>query len=159
MTCVAIVSKPRKPELAQLLPELIDWLRRHNYNPLLDCEGAGYSDAAPAGNRAARPAHKPPPAVVLGGDGTLLSVARIFAATSTPILSVNLGSLGFLTEVRLADLYTTLESWCENCHTLDARTMLHSEVVRDGSTVKVFEALNEVVVSKGDIVRMGEFAV
>ena len=159
MTCVAIVSKPRKQELAQLLPELIAWLRQHNYKPLLDCEGAGYTDAAPAVDRSDMPAHKPQLVIVLGGDGTLLSVARIFAATGTPILSVNLGSLGFLTEVRLADLYTTLESWCDNCHTLDARTMLHAEVVRDGSPVKVFEALNEVVVSKGDIARMGEFAV
>ena len=159
MTCVAIVSKPRKPELSQLLPELIDWLRKHDYDPLLDCEGAGYTDAAPAVDRSDLPAHKPQLVIVLGGDGTLLSVARIFAATGTPILSVNLGSLGFLTEVRLADLYTTLESWCENCHTLDPRAMLHSEVVRDGSPVKIFEALNEVVVSKGDIARMGEFAV
>jgi NAD+ kinase len=159
MTCVAIVSKPRKQELAQLLPELIDWLRKHNYNPLLDREGACYTDAAPAVDRSDMPAHKPQLVIVLGGDGTLLSVARIFAATGTPILSVNLGSLGFLTEVRLGDLYTTLESWCDNCHTLDPRIMLHSEVVRDGSTVKAFEALNEVVVSKGDIARMGEFAV
>jgi len=159
MTCVAIVSKPRKQELVQLLPELIDWLCKHNFKPLLDCEGATYTDAAPGVDRADLPAHKPQLVIVLGGDGTLLSVARIFAATGTPILSVNLGSLGFLTEVRLADLYTTLESWCENCHTLDARAMLHSEVVRDGSPVKVFEALNEVVVSKGDIARMGEFAV
>jgi NAD+ kinase len=159
MTCVAIVSKPRKQELAQLLPELIDWLCKHNYKPLLDLEGASYTDAAPAVDRADLPAHKPQLVIVLGGDGTLLSVARIFAATGTPILSVNLGSLGFLTEVRLGELYPTLESWCENCHTLDARTMLHSEVVRDGATVKVFEALNEVVVSKGDIARMGEFAV
>jgi NAD+ kinase len=159
MTCVAIVSKPRKQELVQLLPELIDWLCKHNYKPLLDLEGASYTDAAPAVDRSDLPAHKPQLVIVLGGDGTLLSVARIFAATGTPILSVNLGSLGFLTEVRLADLYTTLESWCENCHTLDARAMLHSEVVRDGSLVKVFEALNEVVVSKGDIARMGEFAV
>jgi len=159
MTCVAIVSKPRKPELAQLLPELIDWLCKHNYKPLLDLEGASYTDAAPAVDRSDLPTHKPQLVIVLGGDGTLLSVARIFAATDTPILSVNLGSLGFLTEVRLADLYTTLESWCENCHTLDARAMLHSEIVRDGSPVKVFEALNEVVVSKGDIARMGEFAV
>ncbi len=159
MTCVAIVCKPRKQELTQLLPELIAWLRQHDYEPLLDCEGAGYTDSAPAVDRSDMPAHKPQLVIVLGGDGTLLSVARIFAATGTPILSVNLGSLGFLTEVRLADLYTTLESWCENCHTLDARTMLHSEVVRDGSPVKVFEALNEVVVSKGDIARMGEFAV
>lgn len=159
MTCVAIVSKPRKQELVQLLPELIDWLRKHNYKPLLDCEGASYTDAAPAVDRSDLPAHEPQLVVVLGGDGTLLSVARIFAATGTPILSVNLGSLGFLTEVRLGALYETLESWCENCHTLDARTMLHSEVIRDGSTVKAFEALNEVVVSKGDIARMGEFAV
>jgi NAD+ kinase len=159
MICVAIVSKPRRQELAQLLPELIGWLRKHDYEPLLDCEGAGYTDSAPAVDRADLPAHKPQLVIVLGGDGTLLSVARIFAATGTPILSVNLGFLGFLTEVRLADLYTTLESWCDNCHTLDSRIMLHAEVVRDGEPVKAFEALNEVVVSKGDIARMGEFAV
>lgn len=159
MTCVAIVSKPRKPELAQLLPELIDWLRKNNYDPLLDHEGACYTQAAPAVDRTELPSHKPDLVIVLGGDGTLLSVARIFAATGTPILSVNLGSLGFLTEVRLGDLYTTLAGWCDNCHTLDARAMLHSEVLRDGAVVRTFEALNEVVVSKGDIARMGEFAV
>lgn len=159
MTCVAIVSKPRKQELVQLLPELIDWLRKHDYTPLLDCEGATYTDSAPAVDRSDMPAHHPNLVIVLGGDGTLLSVARIFAATGTPILSVNLGSLGFLTEVRLGDLYPTLESWCDNCHTLDARAMLHAEVLRDNSVVKTYEALNEVVVSKGDIARMGDFAV
>src|SRR6201996_6863862 len=159
MICVAIVSKPRKPELAHLLPELIEWLRKNDYDPLLDHEGACYTEAASSVERSELPEHNPQLVIVLGGDGTLLSVARIFAATGTPILSVNLGSLGFLTEVRLADLYTTLESWCENCHTLDTRNMLHSEVLRDGEVVKTFEALNEVVVSKGDIARMGEFAV
>src|SRR5215469_6716097 len=159
MTCVAIVSKPRKQELVHLLPELIDWLRRHDYDPLLDREGACYTQLAPAVDRTDLPAHQPSLVIVLGGDGTLLSVARIFAATGTPILSVNLGFLGFLTEVRLADLYTTLESWCDDCHSLDARIMLHAEVFRDGAPVKTFEALNEVVVSKGDIARMGDFAV
>jgi len=159
MICVAIVSKPRRPELTQLLPELIGWLRKHDYEPLLDSEGACYTNTAPAVDRTELPAHKPQLVIVLGGDGTLLSVARIFAATGTPILSVNLGFLGFLTEVRLADLYATLESWCDNCHTLDARNMLHAEVFRDGAPVKAFEALNEVVVSKGDIARMGDFAV
>src|SRR5258708_26136245 len=143
MPCVATVSKPQKQELTQLLPELIGWLRKHDYQPMLDYEGATYTDAAPAVDRSDLPAHNPKLVIVLGGDGTLLSVARIFAATGTPILSVNLGFLGFLTEVRLPDLSTTLESWCDNCHSLDARAMLHSEVVRDGLPVKAFEALNE----------------
>ncbi len=75
--------------------------------------------------------------IVLGGDGTLLSVARIFATTGTPILGVNLGFLGFLTEIRLADLYPTLESWCDDCHKLDARAMLHAALWRDGSECRV----------------------
>jgi NAD+ kinase len=97
--------------------------------------------------------------IVLGGDGTLLSVARTFAATGTPILSVNLGSLGFLTEVRLADLYSTLLGWCEDCHQIDERAMLHAELWRGGRLLASHEALNEIVVSKGDIARMGDFTV
>jgi NAD+ kinase len=105
------------------------------------------------------PAWKPELVIVLGGDGTLLAAARVFASTSTPILSVNLGYLGFLTEVRLADLYSTLESWCRGCHDLDERAMLHAELWRAGTEHSSYEALNEIVVSKGDIARMGEFAV
>jgi NAD+ kinase len=77
----------------------------------------------------------------------------------TPILSVNLGFLGFLTEVRLGDLYATLENWCAGCHTLDERAMLHAALWRQGVELASFDALNEVVVSKGDIARMGDFAV
>jgi len=159
MVRVAIVCKPRKKELALLLPELIAWLCRHGYEPLLDLEGGEYTLAAPAVDRAQMPSLAPGLVIVLGGDGTLLSVARTFAATGTPILSVNLGSLGFLTEVRLADLYATLEGWRTDCHVLDARAMLHAELWREGNLLSSFRALNEVVVSKGDIARMGDFAV
>ncbi len=159
MTRVAIVCKPHKEELAELLPELIDWLREHGYEPLLDRVGGTYTQNAPVVDRTDMPQHDPALVIVLGGDGTLLSVGRIFAATGTPILSVNLGFLGFLTEVRLQDLYPTLESWCADCHTLDARTMLHAAVWREGVEVTSYEALNEVVVSKGDIARMGDFTV
>jgi len=127
--------------------------------PLLDCEGGEYTAEAPSVDRAAMPEQAPELVIVLGGDGTLLSVARIFAATGTPILGVNLGSLGFLTEVRLADLYATLEGWCGGRHEVDARAMLHAELWREGALSCSFEALNEVVVSKGDIARMGDFAV
>jgi NAD+ kinase len=86
-------------------------------------------------------------------------VARLFAWTGVPILGVNLGYLGFLTEVRLADLYATLECWNSGCHDLDRRAMLHAEVWRSEQLLGSFEALNEVVVSKGDIARMGDFGV
>jgi NAD+ kinase len=141
------------------LPELIAWLQDRGYEALLDLEGGQYTAAAPAMDRAEMPKWEPGLVVVLGGDGTLLSVARIFAASGTPILSVNLGFLGFLTEVRLGDLYSTLEGWCNDCHVLDARVMLHAALWREGEIHSSFEALNDVVVSKGDIARMGDFAV
>jgi NAD+ kinase len=159
MRYVAIVCKQQKKELARILPELIAWLRQHSYEPMLDREGGCYTEDAPAIDRAAMPGIEPELVIVLGGDGTLLSVARIFAATDTPILGMNLGFLGFLTEVRLADLYPTLEGWCAGRHDLDARVMLRAELWRDGAFASSFEALNEVVVSKGDIARMGDFAV
>jgi NAD+ kinase len=159
MIRVAIVCKPHKEELIRLLPELIAWLRQHNYEPLLDIEGGRYTAAATVVDRAEMPAWGPGLVIVLGGDGTLLSVARIFASSGTPILSVNLGFLGFLTEVRLADLYSTLQGWCIGCHVLDARGMLHASLWREGAVHSSYEALNEVVVSKGDIARMGDFSV
>lgn len=159
MNRVAIVCKPNKEELAVILPELVEWLKQHGYEPLLDCEGGVYCKAAKVVDRAQLPQLEPSLVIVLGGDGTLLAVARVFAATGTPILGVNLGFLGFLTEIRLADLYTTLESWCSDCHTLDSRAMLHAAMWRDGQEVGNYRALNEIVVSKGDIARMGDFAV
>jgi NAD+ kinase len=159
MIRVAIVCKPQKEELVRLLPELLEWLRAHSFDPVLDFESGKYVPSEAAFDRAELPALKPALVIVLGGDGTLLSVARIFAATGTPILSVNLGYLGFLTEVRLADLYSTLGGWCDGCHELDSRSMLHAELWREGELVSCYDALNDVVVSKGDIARMGEFTV
>jgi NAD+ kinase len=159
MVRVAIVSKPQREELTRLLPELIVWLHDRGYEPLLDEESGKYTSAGPVVDRAQMPARAPGLVIVLGGDGTLLSVARIFAATGTPILSVNLGFLGFLTEVRLNDLYATLDGWCKDCYEIDQRAMLHAEIWREGAEHANFEALNDVVVSKGDIARMGEFSV
>jgi NAD+ kinase len=174
MKRIAIVSKPLKEELVRLLPELVAWLRGRGFEPVLDRESASYLVGAAEAEKAISgslvggvefrdrpdlPASTPALVVVLGGDGTLLAVGRIFAEHGTPILSVNLGSLGFLTEVRLSSLYPTLAGWCDNCCTIDARTMLHAELWRDGVCIQSFEAVNDIVLSKGSISRMGEYAV
>src|SRR5512135_2435533 len=159
MPRVAIVCRPHKEEIPRLLPELIAWLGKRGFEAIVDPVGGACTALVPTVEHADMPGFSPDLVIVLGGDGTLLSVARIFAASGTPILGVNLGYLGFLTEIRLADLYTTLEGWCANCHSIEERAMLHVEVWRDGEPCSSHEGLNEAVVSKADMARMGDFAV
>ena len=164
MLLAAIISKPQKPELAGILSDLIAWLEVHHYTYLLDPESASYlphlaASGHPGIDRADLLQHNPNLVIVLGGDGTLLAAARAFARTTTPILSVNLGSLGFLTEVPLADLYTTLQAWCDNCADIEVRSMMHAELYRNGQIHLQWDALNDVVVSKGTIARMADFTI
>jgi NAD+ kinase len=159
MLQVAIISKPQKPELAGILRELIAWLEARHYSYLLDPDSAAYLVAPNPIQRVDLPKYKPNLVIVLGGDGTLLAAARAFARTTTPILSVNLGSLGFLTEIPLSDLYATLEAWCDNCAEIEVRSMMHAEHIRDGKVVQEWDALNDVVIAKGTIARMGDFSV
>ena len=154
----AIISKPQKPELAGILRELISWLEAHDYEPLLDTQSAAYLNRTGI-ERADLPKDKPNLVIVLGGDGTLLAAARAFAHSPAPILGVNLGSLGFLTEIPLADLYTALEAWCDNCASVEVRDMMHAELRRGGTVVRHWDALNDIVVSKGAIARMADFTV
>jgi len=159
MLQAAIISKPLKPELAGILRDLIAWLEARNYHYLLDPDSATYVSGVNPIPRVDLPKHKPNLVIVLGGDGTLLAAARAFARTTTPILSVNLGSLGFLTEIPLGELYPTLEAWCDNCAEIEIRSMMHAEIIRDGKTIQEWDALNDVVVAKGTIARMGDFSV
>ena len=159
MLQAAIISKPQKPELAGILRDLIAWLEARDYHYLLDPDSAAYVGGANPIARVDLPSYKPNVVIVLGGDGTLLAAARAFARTTTPILSVNLGSLGFLTEIPLSDLYPTLEAWCDNCAEVEVRSMMHAELVRDGEMLRQWDALNDVVVAKGTIARMGDFTV
>jgi NAD+ kinase len=159
MRRIAIISKPQKEELVTLLPELVLWLRTHGFEPILDPVSGNYAQEKNVVPRGEMPEQNPELVVVLGGDGTLLAAARVFAKTGIPIMSVNLGSLGFLTEVRLADIYSTLEGWCDNCCTIETRAMLHSELWRDGKIFIEHEALNDVVIAKGAIARMGNFTI
>jgi NAD+ kinase len=160
MPKAAIISKPQKPEMRQILPELTTWLATHGFDCIFDPETAEYLDKKSEGvAREDLPAQAPEIVISLGGDGTLLSAARAFALTDTPILGVNLGSLGFLTEVPLAELYETFRAWTEGNAIVDTRSLMHAQLFRDGKLFREWEALNDVVLAKGAIARMGEFAI
>jgi NAD+ kinase len=160
MPVAAIISKPQKPEMKDILPELLAWLESHEYAAVLDPESATYlGRQQSAVERSLMPEYKPEVVISLGGDGTLLSAARAFAKTGTPILGVNLGSLGFLTEVPLSDLYATLEAWRGGTAVLDSRSMMATELWREDSLFKRWDALNDVVIAKGAIARMGAFTI
>jgi NAD+ kinase len=159
MRTVAVISKPQKPDLAPILNELILWLRARGFDAILDPVSGTYIQNATIVPRHEMASHHPELVIVLGGDGTLLAAARVFAKSKVPILSVNLGSLGFLTEVRLSELFSNLEGWtCGQCH-IESRAMLHVDIIRDGQLFRSYEALNDIVVSKGAIARMGDFRV
>jgi NAD+ kinase len=149
-----IISKPSKPELAGIVPKLLDWFQQHRYQVVVDHETAAYAPSMQVMGRADMASRPLKFVVVLGGDGTLLSAARAVSKAAIPIVGVNLGSLGFLTEVPLDDLYKTLESIEQSCCNLETRSMLHCEVLRKGSRLAEFHALNDVVVGKGTIARL-----
>jgi len=156
---VAIISKPDRPELSAALPALEKWFQQHNYVVVVDQESAAYfsasnSNIVPRSEMAAR---SPGLALVLGGDGTLLSAARAVAKAGTLILGVNLGTLGFMTELPLADLYPALDAIEKGQYIVDDRSMLSCSLVRGGGIVATHTALNELVVSKSAIARLNHF--
>jgi NAD+ kinase len=154
---VAIISKPGRPELREFLPTLEKWLLQRNFSVVMDEESGIYfsaADAMPRGDLAKR---SPDLALVLGGDGTLLSAVRAIAKAGTLILGINLGTLGFLTEVALSDLFSSLDAVEQGHYIVDSRSMLNGSLIRSSGLVARHEALNEVVVSKGAIARLNYF--
>jgi NAD+ kinase len=151
---VGIVSKPHKPEVADIMPRLLQWLRAHNYDFIVDPETAPHAPDSPTVSRVEMSTRRLEFIIVLGGDGTLLSAARAVAKASIPILGINLGALGFLTEVPLEELYPTLDSIENGSCTIHQRSMVHCEVSRRGSVIASYDALNDVVVGKGTIARL-----
>lgn len=97
--------------------------------------------------------------VVLGGDGTLLSVARTLAPHNIPLIGVNLGRLGFLTDIPIGEVEATLKTMLDGSYTYDDRTLLDATVMRRRKKVFSTLALNDVVVSRGAMGSMIEFEV
>jgi NAD+ kinase len=149
----AIASKPAKPELADIVPQALRWLTTHGYRVYIDQQTAAYGTHEFVVPRSELASFRPEFVLVLGGDGTLLSAARAIGAAEIPLLAVNLGSLGFLTEVRLDDLYATLTAVVEGRCPVESRSLLDCRLLRDGNEIARYRALNDAVV-KSTVARL-----
>ena len=98
-------------------------------------------------------------AVVVGGDGTMLGIARQLARHDTPLVGINLGRLGFITDIGLGDFETALAPILAGEYDEEERTMLEGEVERDGKTIFASIALNDVIVSRGATAGMVELRI
>ncbi len=158
MKKIGILAK-NIPEALKAAKKLIAWLESRGKKVFVDHETAaalkmqGY-------NRAEIPALVEM-LIVLGGDGTLLSAARHVADahTDVPIFGVNLGSLGFMAEVSLDELYDNLEKAIAGRLENEERMMLSASVIRNGKRVARYRVLNDAVINKGALARMMELSI
>ncbi len=153
----AIISRPDRPELAQIVPGLLQWFKEHHYHVLVDAEIATYApgqEVVPRSKMALKPLDL---VVVLGGDGTLLSAARVTAAIDVPLLGVNLGSLGFLTEVPLQSLYPMLEAIAQGRAAVERRSLMQCELLRGEQVRGSYLVFNDAVVNKTTLARLNDY--
>jgi NAD+ kinase len=94
--------------------------------------------------------------IVMGGDGTLLHAARLIQGRTVPILGLNLGSLGFMTEITVEDFYSTLDDVLAGHFRTESRLKLTCRLYRDGAVVAEDEVLNDIVINKGALARMAD---
>ena len=163
ITRVGIVAKTRLAEAAGVVAELAGWLDARGLAAVFDTETAalvGLPPGRPTSTRDDLP-HQCDLIVLLGGDGTLIGMAGRIAAAGAdiPILGVNFGSLGFLTEITLPELYPSLESVLEGTARIDPRMMLRSRTLRGGAVFAERLALNDIVITNGALSRIIDLAV
>lgn len=147
-----IISKPRSDQAARVAPALAQWLSERGIGIRCDPETAGYlarsgfpREGVPEGAQLL---------IVLGGDGTLLSAARALKGRDIPLFAVNLGNLGFLTAIKVEELYPQLERVLAGDYRVSRRRMLHTELWRGSKLCCSYEALNDVTLAKADIARI-----
>jgi NAD+ kinase len=150
---VGLVAKPHAHGLSDLLHCLLPWLAQRHVEVFLDKETAAAIGETTGYDKSALP-DLVQCIIVLGGDGTLLSVARLLEERDVPILGVNLGSVGFLTETAVADLFPSLEKVLDGQYTVQQRIRLKTFLHRHGECVSQPTVLNDVVINKGTLARI-----
>lgn len=161
MKTIGVVARAGLTEARPVLRDLVTWLAERNVAVLLEQETARLLDAgqAPATAPGHEMASRVDALLVLGGDGTLLAAAQLLVDHPVPVLGVNFGSLGFLTEVALPELFPALEDLLADRYRSEERRMLRAVVKRPGQPDVVRDVLNDVVVTKAAFSRIVELAV
>lgn len=154
MTTITIIHKRDQSLAAQLGLEMKAWLEQRGVEVYLRENVARHL----SGGRSGDPPLRIPPeslaVVVLGGDGTFLSVARLVGNVPVPLLGINIGGMGFLTEVNLKDRYVLLEEILARRYGVEERMRLRATLVRAGATVADITVLNDVVINKAALARI-----
>jgi NAD+ kinase len=153
---VALVGK-QTPEIAQSLRALRELLRQRGCEVMIEKETAasvGENGAVASFEEIGRGADL---AIVIGGDGTMLSAARNLAHHKVALAGINQGRLGFMTDIALSEMSTSVGAILEGRHTIEERALIEAEILRGGRTLMRTVALNEAVVTKGSQARLIEF--
>jgi NAD+ kinase len=160
---VGLVAKRNLEAAAGVLAELTGWLEARGVEPVFETQTAALAGLPPG--RPTRPREDLPKAcdlmVVLGGDGTLIAMAGQIAeaGVTVPILGVNFGNLGFLTEITLTELYESLESILDGDSDIEERMMLRARTLRDGRVYADRLLVNDVVITKAALSRIIDLSV
>jgi NAD+ kinase len=153
ISTVAIISKPKIAKAAEIVCGLLEWLDERGIRYRFDEETARYAGQSTFYAREELP-NEADMMIVLGGDGTLLSAARVVAGRDIPLLAVNLGHLGFLTSITVDQLYPELERALRGDSRIGRRRMIDCDLVRDDQVIGRYSALNDVVITKSMLARM-----
>ena len=150
---IGVFCKPKAPSASNILGKLIPWLRKKNYLIFLDTSTAAIIGETSTHDKRGV-SEQADLLIALGGDGTLLGVARAAYPYSVPILAVNLGSLGFLAAISIEELYPTLENILAGKFEIENRMLLNACVWRNGDKVENHNVLNDIVINKSVVARV-----
>jgi len=154
MRRIGIIPKKQDARVRDVVGDVIPWLQSRGVDVYLDRISDVQCSADTNVVAPEEMVKQVDVILVLGGDGTLLHAARLVGAAGIPILGVNLGSLGFLTEVKLDEMYPALEGLLSGQYQSEERVLLNVEVVREGKIVAQYLALNDAVINKGALARI-----
>ncbi|MDX8411125.1 MAG: NAD(+)/NADH kinase [Mariprofundaceae bacterium] len=150
---IGIDVKPPVSQSAKLLGELVDWLGQRHCQCVLASTGADAGLPLPCLPLEAMP-DSVDMMIVLGGDGSLLHVARRFIGSSIPIMGINLGRLGFLTDIPVHGMFEVIDQVLQGNYVIERRFSLNAETWRNGERVNVGTAINDVVMQRNQHPRM-----